>query len=292
MCTEESSQCLSFLVLACPKSGTTWMQRLLGEHPNVHCAESRLFGRYNEQYSERSTHLPLEEYVHILSKYYRPPCDEARSEAYFESLLGKLIETIASHAITESGKQIYGEKFTPYLATTDHSINQILTLYPKIRLIHLVRDCRDVIVSGMAHWLHSNPKDPSDWEIPFSYFLDSWIEIQQSMQEARDRFADVLEVRYEDMLENPSLQARRVFSFIGATVSDEVIERCVEETTFSKLADGRQAGEEDPSSFYRSGTSGQWPDRLSAHQINRVHIEAGALLRSYGYEVPENQLSP
>jgi hypothetical protein len=37
---------LSYLIFASPKSGTTWMQRLISEHPDAICSESRLFGDY------------------------------------------------------------------------------------------------------------------------------------------------------------------------------------------------------------------------------------------------------
>ena len=279
---------LSYVVLACPKSGTTWMQRLLSAHDEVHCAESRLFGNFVSTDFGDAPRMTLEAYVSILSAYYHPPCDRAGGEAYFQSLLYKLVDTIAEHAKAESGKRVYGEKLTPYLGTMDRVIEQLGRYGDGLRVVHLVRDCRDVIVSGSAHWrlVQDQEAIEGDPEAAFAYLLDSWIEIQQAMERATERFARVLIVRYEDMLDDPLTQARRLFAFIGADDDPELIRSCVEATTFAKLSGGRARGEEDASSFFRNGTAGQWKDRLSIEQIRRVHERAGALLAGYGYAVP------
>lgn len=262
------------------------MQKMLSEHPQVHCAETRLFGRHFDVGYGRSPHLPLEEYVQMIGRHYHPPCDQEGREGYFQTLLAKLIETIALHAKEESGKVIYGEKLTPYVGTADHVMDQIWELYPNIRLIHLVRDCRDVVVSGIAHWLQLQDRaaDSDSMDIPFSYLLNSWVEIQRAMDNARDRFEHVFEVKYEDMLEDPLGQAARIFSFVGADCQADLIQRCVEETTFEKLSGGRTRGQEDAMSFFRNGTAGQWRDRLSQTQLERIDELAGALLASLGYE--------
>lgn len=280
---------LSYVVLACPKSGTTWMQRLLSAHDEVHCAESRLFGNFVSTDFGDAPRMTLEAYVSILSSYYHPPCARAEGEAYFQSLLYKLVETIAEHAKAESGKRIYGEKLTPYLGTMDRVIEQLGRYGDGLKVIHLVRDARDVIVSGSAHWkqLQSQEGKAGDPETAFAYLLDSWIEIQHAMEHATQRFDQVLVVRYEDMLDDPLGQARRVFSFLEAHDDPDLIRRCVEATSFFKLSGGRSPGEEDPSSFFRNGTAGQWKDRLTPEQIQRVHDRAGGLLEAYGYATAE-----
>ena len=35
-------------VISAPRSGSTWLQRALNEHPQVFCTEHRLFGRFCE----------------------------------------------------------------------------------------------------------------------------------------------------------------------------------------------------------------------------------------------------
>lgn len=284
---------IDFLLIAAPKSGTTWVQRMLSEHPQAHCAETRLFGRYFDPRVGESLHMPLEQFVGFMSGYYRPPCAQDQHDAYFQSLLSKLIGTIAAHARSESGKPIYGEKLTPYAGTAQHVLDQVRGLGRETRVIHLVRDCRDVIVSGMAHWRRAleSTGNTVDTEMLFARMLDLWVETESAMEHSRAHFEQLLEVRYEDLLTDPTAQAERVLAFIGADRDPELIARCVENTHFAALSGGRQPGQEDPSSFYRCGTAGQWKQRLTPGQLARVHDQAGGLLSARGYE-PSVQAGP
>lgn len=277
---------LSFIVFASAKSGTTWVQKMLCEHTQVHCAESRLFGRYFDPKVGSSVHLTLEQYVRFMSQYYNPPCGPEARDAYFDALLHKLIGTIASHAREESGKPIYGEKLTPYPGTARGVMQQLLEHDRGVKLIHLVRDCRDVVVSGMAHWSRAmgSVGDHADPDEIFTKMLDTWVDVESAFERDRDQFEHVLEVRYEDLLIDPMAQAARVFEFIGAECASGLLERCVERTSFETLSGGRQRGQVDDSSFYRLGTSGQWRDVLSDDQLDRIAISAGVLLDARGYE--------
>ncbi len=283
----EGDDGLDFLVLASPKSGTTWLQLMLSAHPRVHCAETRLFGRYFDPKVGASLHLTLEQYVRFVSGYYHPPCAPDGRDAYFDSLLSKLIATIAAHAREESGKPIYGEKITPYVGTGQQVMDRLAGLGKRTRLIHLVRDCRDVVVSGMAHWRRAlaGGGERVGPEAIFEKMLENWVDIEGAYARNRDRLGDVLEVRYEDLLSDPIAQARRVFAFIGAECEAGVIEACVERTSFEALSGGRARGQVDESSFYRSGTAGQWKQRLSAEEIERIEGVAGELMEGLGYRV-------
>lgn len=279
---------LSFVVLASPKSGTTWVQKMLSAHPRVHCAETRLFGQHFDPKAGTSVHLTLEQYVRFVSRHYNPPCEPEGRDAYFDSLLGRLIGTIASHARAESGKPIYGEKLTPYRGTAQGVMDRLAVLEGGgVRLIHLVRDCRDVIVSGAAHWQRVvDPGDArADPDTIFRLTLENWVEIETAFEQHRDRFAHVLEVRYEDLLEAPAAEAERIFGFIGADCDAGVIEACVERTSFATLSGGRQRGEVDDSSFYRCGTAGQWRGQLTAEQLACVQEMAGGVMEGLGYGV-------
>ena len=282
---QDSVTGLNFIVLASPKSGTTWVQQMLCEHAQVHCAESRLFGQYFDPKVGSSVHLTLEQYVRFVSRYYNPPCGPDARDAYFDALLHRLIGTIASHAREESGKPIYGEKLTPYPGTARGVVQQLLEHDRELRLIHLVRDCRDVVVSGMAHWSRAmgSVGDHADPDEIFTKMLDTWVDVESAFERDRDQFEHVLEVRYEDLLIDPMAQAARVFEFIGADCPSGFLERCVERTSFATLSGGRQRGQVDDSSFYRCGTAGQWRDVLSTDQLDRIASIAGALMEARGY---------
>ena len=277
---------IDFFVIASPKSGTTWVQKMLCSHPQVHCAESRLYGLYFDPRVGASTHLPLEQYVRFMSDYHQPAGDECSREAYFDGLLDRLVFAIASHAREQSGKPVYGEKLTPYHGTAAHVLDQVRTRHPASRLVHLVRDPRDVIASGMAHWRRALAAQPdgeshrySDTGLLFDDLLDHWVEIQRAMFEA-----SALTVRYEDLTRDPFSVFGQMLCSIGVDDSDEVVARCVEANTFAKLSGGRVPGQVDNGSFYRRGTPGGWVSELSPAQADRVHEQADHLLARYGYD--------
>lgn len=283
----EHGNAIDFFVIASPKSGTTWVQKMLCSHPQVHCAESRLYGLYFDPRVGASTHLPLEQYVRFMGGYHHPAGDDGSREVYFDGLLDRLVGAIADHAREHSGKVVYGEKVTPYPGTAAHVLGQARTRHAGARLIHLVRDPRDVIVSGMAHWrraLAAQPTDEphryEDEDLLFSDLLDLWVEVQSAMIEGGD---GVLLVRYEDLVREPRMEVGRLLRHIGVDASEAVVSRCVEENTFEKLSGGRLPGQVDDGSFYRRGVSGGWVGELDDGRARRVHELAGELLARYGY---------
>jgi hypothetical protein len=94
------------------------------------------------------------------------------------------------------------------------------------------------------------------------------------------------EVRYEDLLERPDKEATRLFRFLGADASSEVVERCVEEASFEK-GSGRQRGQDDyplRHGKYRKGIAGDWKNAFSERDTEIFKVTAGDLLIELGYE--------
>src|SRR5262245_27089305 len=108
---------MQYVIFACAKSGTQWLQALLGSHPQVHCAETRAFGQYLDPQNVSGTSITLETFVTTLSAYHRPPSEPTAAPGYFRTLLFNLVDTIAQSSVSSSGKSIYGEKITPLPGT-------------------------------------------------------------------------------------------------------------------------------------------------------------------------------
>ncbi|MBX3361551.1 MAG: sulfotransferase domain-containing protein [Phycisphaeraceae bacterium] len=288
---------LDFVVLASAKSGTTWMQRLLSAHPQVHCSESRLFGRYFDKDNPSGPNLTVESYIENLARHYHPPVPTPDAPAFYQSLLHNVIDAVAQTARDASDKPLYGEKFTPYLGTGQHAIEQLHRYNPALKLINLVRDGRDVVVSGAAHWsnlqlrtaTHERAAEIRDalsnrrvLAQPFEFFTELWIDSATAGQRANSLFDSVLTIQYEQMLASPIQTTVRVLRFIGADPAHA--ERCVESASFRALSGGRNSGQEDPTSFFRRGVAGDWQTWLSDEQIAAFDARAGSLLESLGYE--------
>ncbi|MEO8481269.1 MAG: sulfotransferase domain-containing protein [Acidobacteriota bacterium] len=291
---------LSFLIFASPKSGTTWLQRLLSAHPEAVCAESRAFGDYFDLSPGGRPRLTVETYVDGLSHHYAPSVDGLRrgDTPFYRALLFNMIDAMAETTLRATDKRVYGEKLTPYQGTARQVLDRLHDYNSDVRLVNLVRDGRDVIVSGGVQWLNlrrvaAAPGREAEHDEAiaahhirdddFERFLHHWTDAVSAAREARQRFSHVLDVRYEDVLGAPHAQVTMLCAFLGIDASHDVVARCVEAASFRALSGGRERGTEDAHSFFRKGVAGDWRNWLTPAQRDRFATEAGDLRRAMGY---------
>lgn len=291
------SRRMSYIVMACAKSGTTWMQRLLSAHPHVHCSETRLFGDYLSTENPSGIHISLEKFVGLMSRHYSPPVASGQSAAFSRELLFNLVDTIAETSRRASGKPIYGEKITPFHGTAVDVVRRLHEYNPELRFVNLVRDGRDVIVSGFSQRANARiakggeeaarhremleRREASEPE--FKFFLGMWEDAVRAGLEAARLFPNYLELRYEALLANPQRQAAKLLKFLGADASPEQVDACIKASSFEQLSGGRRPGEEDRSSFFRKGVAGDWRNWLNSSQVEAFERATGDLLDALGY---------
>jgi Sulfotransferase domain len=291
---------MAFLIFASPKSGTTWLQRLLSEHPEAICAESRAFGDYYDPRSMGLPHLTLEKYLQILSHYFAPAVNGLKPSdgAFYRTMLFNFIDTLAATTLGAVGKSVYGEKLTPYRGTAAQALEVLHEYHPDVKFVNLTRDGRDVIVSGAAQWLnHRLQQAPPDGRVAFEnalkgrtilpddfeMFLEYWLDSARAGLNARGKFRHYLHVRYEDFIADPEVQTKALFDFLGLEASNGVVRSCMSAAAFDKLSGGRQSGVEDNGSFFRKGAVGDWRNWFSEEQERRFQEWAGDLMRGLGY---------
>ena len=287
---------VAYFIFACPKSGTTWLQRLLSAHPSAPCAESRAFGDYYCDNPLSRPHLTLEKYLQIVSHHFAPAVARVAPEnrEFQRTLLFNVLDTLAATAIQATGKRVYGEKLTPYRGTALPAVQALREYHPLVKFIHLTRDGRDVIVSGAAQWmnlrLHRATEDqkpiltralaartigPEDFEM----FLEYWLDAVTAGLKARALFPNYLHASYERLVAEPESQTRRLLEFLELDSSPEVLRSCLDAASFAKLSGGRARGEEDRRNFFRKGVAGDWPNWFSVEQTAVFAQRAGDLLR-------------
>jgi hypothetical protein len=172
--------------------------------------------------------------------------------------------------------------------------------YRRHRVILLVRDPRDVIVS-----LYFQKRDRRGaYEGTLEAFLDEPVGGFDSLLAFYDAWADsldvpagVLVVRYEDLHERPAAELRRMLSFVGVEgVADDVVDEAVAYASFdnmrrmevtgttgsARLAPGRPGDENSYKT--RRGVVGGYRDELSPERIARLDAQmAGSGVDRFGY---------
>ncbi len=106
--------------------------------------------------------------------------------------------------------------------------------------------------------------------------------IQNSWLNAR-RLGNVHFLRYEDLIANEQQEFARIIKFCEIDVPEKKLSEIVENNSFNKRA-GRKPGEEDVSSHYRKGVSGDWKNHFTDRIKAEFKMKFGQLLIDTGYE--------
>lgn len=288
---------MGFVVFGAAKSGSTWMQRLLSVHPRLHCAESRAFGEYFDPNNPTAIHLTIESFVRNLSRYYHPPagsdCD------FYDRMLFSIVDAIGRTTLEQSGKSVYGEKITPYWGTGLAVIERLASYSSDLRFVHLLRDPRDVVVSGFVHQANIRIASGHSESDRYRACLDAqrvddqilesslslWIDSNRAGFEGGNRFERSLMLRYEDLVASPREQIEELLRFLGVEHDPATVRHCVDGASFEALSGGRARGEEDRASFFRKGVAGDWVNWLSDAQVQLILDQAGDLIERAGYPI-------
>jgi hypothetical protein len=140
------------------------------------------------------------------------------------------------------------------------NLGRALTHLPGVRVLHLVRDPRDVARSSVG----------MGWAGSTYYGVRHWIRTEREWAALAPRLApdQVLQVKYEDLIEAPETTLRRVCGFFGMDYDPRLLDYDGE-STYAKP---------DPALTY------QWRRKQSPREIGLVEARVGELLASLGYE--------
>ncbi|HJU83532.1 MAG TPA: sulfotransferase [Holophagaceae bacterium] len=272
-----------FFLTGAPKSGTTWLGKLLDAHPEITCRGEACvhhFGLRMVEASKSYNDLLAKRREVITDSNDFPPMKWADVMALMRHFIELRLEAIADPA--KPGLRFLGEK------DPEHGMHlKVLNdLFPEGKVIHIIRDGRAVFVSAWHHNVRS--QDPNLKRLGFDDFLDitamEWADRVQRAREAGKLLGDrYFELRYEDLAAEPEHWAGRVFDFLGARADAATVKACVESASFEKLSRGRKPGHEDKASFFRKGVPDDWKNELSPAQVQRFGGLAGPVLMALGY---------
>ncbi len=207
------------------------------------------------------------------------------------------------------GKRIVGDK-SPSSTIHGQAVRDMHAVYPDAKLVYIVRDGRDVLVSERFRNLVEESKFLKDEDkeiiealrrdqIPFtdgrrSIFTEAvvrriargWVvNLQETEEEGRRLYGDAwFSLRYEDLLKQPFEETCKLWNFLGVQ-ADPALEKVIMEELSSNPDEEWQARRgEDLASFLPKGQAGNWR-RLFTPRDRAVFKEvAGDMLIRWGYE--------
>jgi len=259
---------LAFLV-GCPRSGTTWLQRLLATHPRIKTGqESHLFEYIGPQLRiwKSQTNRPVGERSGLgLACYFSEQEFYEGLKEYLSRLLTPMLNGL------QTG-QIFLEK------TPGHAVfvREIAELLPQAKIIHLVRDPRDVVASLLAasrswgrQWAPQRARQAAGM----------WVRHVTAAQSGTPLLppGQFMEVRYESLYRDTVSVLHDISRFLRLSWTEEDIAAAVKDNSTEKLRQGRgtpipvagQHGKQyspllqEPDGFIRKARPGSWKEDLT-----------------------------
>ncbi len=211
------------------------------------------------------------------------------AEEYTALVRGFIDAALAGIARLEPGASVLLEK------SPSHSVcAEVVAAYaPEARVIHLIRDGRDVAASlvGAADgwgrgWAPRTLKDAAR----------AWVENVRGAQQYRKLGFVYHEVRYEALADSDPHVLRGVHAFCGLDVDVDECARLYKQYGLDAMRGGAEdpivlggefaeysAGRSEPAGFFGQGTVGGWRD-WSTDDLLLFRSIAGPLLEQLGYE--------
>ncbi len=319
--SEKASRIPAFFVIGRGRSGTTWLRGILNSHPEILCwGEGRFFERSfdREDYegwkdkniAPTSLYGALLRAGHLGAWAERSVWAQGRNvDEHMDNLARLAVEYFMGWQLQKSGARIVGDK-TPYVKA--EVIEEIGAVLPEAKVIHIIRDGRDVAVS-LAHHMWNNAASeggvyklsPEEIEKREAYRSGALLPPAESLftEERLSRLAadwgrevgevvdkgpavlggNYVEARYEDLLARPVEETGRLLELLGADSSADAVGKCVEKAGFERGAN-RERGREDSTSRLRKGITGDWKNVFTDGDRRVFKKEAGGLLVKLGYE--------
>jgi hypothetical protein len=274
-----SSEPSPFFIVCCSRSGSTLLQTLLDAHPNLSVPpESQIYYRFGPvfpYYGDLSVSENRRCFIRdLLNDAYIQQWNLETSvddieEMIFHPSRAKIIEAIFRLYAEKKGAKRWGDKTPEHI----RYLSLIREDFPNARLIHLVRDGRDVAEAYQR--MMFGPVSPLGLGREWRREVMFWREFQQ--QQGTDH---TLEVRYEDLVRSPEDVLRTIAEFI-----EEPFVNTTGDYTNTELSNtlGDESWHSSLQSGIRTDKVGVYRQRFSEREIELFEYVAGDALSAYGY---------
>jgi hypothetical protein len=293
-----------FFIFGHARSGTTLLMRLAHLHPEVHCNYQAHFFTRQPLLKSLVNTPEAEEWLARKSNRWNQGRDLS------PLVLRAVADFIMERDAAREGKMIVGDK-SPSSTIHGQAVRDMHAVYPDAKLVYIVRDGRDVLISERfrnfveeSKFLTAEDKriieDLQKDQTPFtngthSIFTISFIRrvakgwvtnLTETDDEGQRLFGDnYFSLRYEDLLNQPFDEMSKFWKFLGVKQIKKSLDGSLRAEMSSNPDEEWQAKRnEDISSFLPKGRAGNWA-RLFTEKDKSVFKEvAGEMLVKWKYE--------
>lgn len=251
------------VVYGSPRSGTSYLQRILNAHPEVCIThETRVFEWLYRAFAladdDRFVYNHRQEFATHL-------------RTFLPEMMRAFYRGLAPEA------KYWGDK-NPHYAEPDNiqALDLVAELFPGSKFVHIIRDGRDVVASlvrkqdGGKAWVSFDDAHATwKWHVHYGRLFG------QRLPAGR-----YFELRYEDLVADDPAMAERIFEFLGIDYHPDV-------DAFCRAQYAHRSPFQDPTRDLEKGaTVSDWPVVFTPEEQARSLELIGEDLTWYGYETP------
>ncbi len=292
------------MVTSLGRTGSTWLTRLLGQHPQISAyepfrCEPRAASYWMEMYGALSTPRSYHQILH--GELYGPewwvgthrsppapkrknPIEDWLAAQHVESLLPFALARIDEFARATAeleGKAGSATHFCEKFGLGSFTQPLLTSLIPGAREILLVRDPRDMICSMLAYNRKRSfvgfGRDQVDSDAEYVRWWRGGIE--QSLFEWQDRSDAALRLKYEDLIREPAATLQRIFAHVGVDH---------DRTTVEAVLDRAVSGKRDAQKLHRTANDAdasidRWRSEFTPELERAAEESLADLVEAFGY---------
>jgi len=293
-----------FFIFGHARSGTTLLMRLARLHPEVHCNYQAHFFTRQPLLKSLVNSPEAEEWLARKSNRWNQGRDQS------PLVLRAAADFILERDAVKEGKRIVGDK-SPSSTIHGQAVRDMHSIYPDAKLVYIVRDGRDVLISERfrnfveeSKFLSAEDKriirDLRKDQTPFtdgtrSIFTETFIRrvtagwvknLQETDDEGHKLFGEnYFSMRYEDLLNKPFFEVTKLWQFLGVTdITGSLVEAVKNEMGSNPDEEWQTKRNEDIASFLPKGQAGNWQRLFTERDKSLFKEIAGEMLIKWMYE--------
>jgi hypothetical protein len=285
-------------IFGSPRSGSTWLLQVLGQHDAVVPINEPLIGWYlgpfiSDLPGMDARELDLDNFT--MRRVHRDKrfsfFAEEFADVWVPGLARLMCERFHAHAQRYPAKLPLERSYVVIKEPNgSQSADVLMRALPRSRFLFLLRDGRDVVDSEIA----ANVEDswvgrefPGSRGVATSARLDfvtqsakKWLwrtEVVQAAYAAHGGPKHM--VRYEDLRADPATHMRGLFTWLEIEIDDAELDVLVEGSSFERLPEEARGADQ----FFRAASPGLWRENLAADEQAALEDTIGPKLRELGY---------
>ncbi len=293
-----------YFIFGHARSGTTLLARLVRVHPVVHCNWQAHFFTRPPFLSSLVSDPEVSEWLSRRSNRWNQGRD--LSPLVMRAAADFILEREARNA----GKTIVGDK-SPNNLLNGQAVHNLAEIYPDAKLLFIVRDGRDAVLSHQVQKFIDLPDQltPEESAIrgsvinsPHQFSSDKrsifsksglsnaaqdWVDnVSETHQLGSEIFKEnYLSLRFEDLVDDPKASLDQIWRFLGGdTDIPGLDEALINELSQNPDADWQREKHQQVASIIRKGLPGSWRDVYTIDDVRVFKEIAGDTLIEWGYE--------